>query len=223
MPARNRVKVYVKDSYYHVYNRGVAKQEIFRNTQDYEVFLKYLDDAFSENLERVVTFDLRGRSFQAVLRPIINFKEEIELIGYCLMPNHFHILLKQNSKNSMQGFMRSVMTRYAQYFNKKYDRVGPLFQGRYKAVLIDNDRYLLHLSRYIHLNPSEHTKNLTKTYSSYAEYLGVRKTEWIKPNIILNFFNKATFPEFKKINSYKSFVEGNSGDSGKILGDLILE
>jgi hypothetical protein len=139
------------------------------------------------------------------------------------MPNHFHLLLKQNNKRSMEGFMRSVITRYAQYFNKKYDRVGPVFQGRYKAVIIENDSYLLHLSRYIHLNPLVNVSDLTKAYSSYSEYLGLRKTEWLKPDIILKLFDNPVNPELIKVNNYKSFVEVYKIDSSKLLGGLILE
>lgn len=123
----------------------------------------------------------------------------------------------------MESFMRSIATRYSSYFNKKYDRVGPLFQGRYKAVLVNNDRYLLHLSRYIHLNPSEYTNDLVKAYSSYADYLDLRRTSWIKPDIILKFFNEKTILEITKVNSYKSFVENYKKDSSEVLGKLTLE
>lgn len=223
MPSKNRKKIYVKGGYYHIYNRGVAKQNIFCDKQDYKVFLKYLKEALTKPKEKKVTFDLRGQSFKAVSRQVKNFMNDVKLVAYCLMPNHFHILLKQNRRDSMEGFMRSIITRYAQYFNKKYDRVGPVFQGRYKAVLIKQDRYILHLSRYIHLNPSEIQDDLLKTFSSYADYLGLRRTSWIKPKIILNFFNKKTIPEINKINNYQYFVESYRKDSGKVLGELALE
>ena len=109
------------------------------------------------------------------------------------------------------------------YFNKKYDRVGSLFQGPYKAVLITEDNYLLHLSRYIHLNPSEYKDRLASEYSSYADYLGLRKTRWIKPDVVLNFFNKPVAQEFIKINNYKDFVEKYKKDPAEILGNLTLE
>jgi len=116
-----------------------------------------------------------------------------------------------------------LLTRYSIYFNKKYDRVGSLFQGRYKAVLVLENNYLLHLSRYIHLNPSEYSSNLIGAYSSYANYLGSRKTRWVKPDFVLNFFNKEISPEFKKVISYKDFVENYKNGSTEILGKLTLE
>jgi len=139
------------------------------------------------------------------------------------MPNHFHLLLNQSEKTALQKFMQSLTVKYSIYFNKKYDRVGQLFQGRFRAVLINDDSYLLHLSRYIHLNPQEVTENLTESYSSYADYLGLRKTKWVKPDLILNYFNKKLAPEFKKFNSYKDFVEKSKKDLSEMLGKLTLE
>src|SRR3972149_1117232 len=123
-------------------------------------------------------------------RKFKTFHKSLELLSYCLMPNHFHLLVKQVAKTSMESFIHSLLLRYSMYFNKKYDRVGPLFQGRFKGVLIDNDSYLLHLTRYIHLNPSEYVKDLSAAYSSYAEYLGLRNTLWVKTDFLFNFFNK---------------------------------
>ena len=119
--------------------------------------------------------------------------------------------------------MRSISTRYAAYFNRKYDRIGPLYQGRYKAVLITNDEYLLHLTRYIHLNPAEYISVLTKAYSSYADYLGLRNTLWLNPNFILKFFKSPIMPVVSKFNDYKTFVENNKTDSATILEKLTLD
>lgn len=109
------------------------------------------------------------------------------------------------------------------YFNKKYNRVGNLFQGPYKAILIKDDAQLLHLSRYIHLNPSEHSKDIINTYSSYADYLKTRNTSWVKTDFILKFFNGSINPLFHKTNNYKDFVENYKQDSAKIIGKLALE
>src|SRR3989344_6339220 len=223
MPSRNRLKIYVENSYYHVYNRGVAKQDIFLNTQDYKVFLKYLKEALTKPVVKKLLFNLRGRSFKATIRPIKNFQNEIVLIAFCLMQNHFHLLIKQNNKKSMEGFMRSIITRYASYFNKKYDRVGPVFQGRYKAILITKDEYILHLTRYIHLNPKEYIIDIKEAYSSYADYLGLRKTSWVYPDFILKFFKDPVIPELNKVNSYKHFVENYKKDSSQVLGKLTME
>lgn len=226
MTRKNTFKVDVEEGYYHVYNRGVEKRTIFQNEQDYKVFLKYLKEYLTPPPEKKILkrdFTVKDTVFKGIPRQPKNYYKEIELSAYCLMPNHIHLLIKQKSKGSMKEFLHSLLLRYSMYFNKKYDRVGPLFQGRYKAVLITKDPYLLHLSRYIHLNPLDYTGNLVNAYSSYANYLGLRKTSWLKSNMILSFFDQATLVELKKVNSYQDFVEKYKKDSAKILGELTLD
>lgn len=216
----------MKGGYYHIYNRGVEKRVIFEDKQDYKVFLNYLKFSLSElpqKTELLKTFTLQGEPFKGMPRIPKNYVGKIDLVAYCLMPNHFHLLIKQIDKDSMRSFMNSLITRYTMYFNKKNDRVGCLFQGVYRAVLITDEPYLLHLSRYIHLNPSEFTNNLASAYSSYADYLGLRKTSWLKPDFILNQFNKKVGIEFKKINNYKDFVEKYRQDDNLILGNLSID
>ncbi len=226
MPSRNLLKISVKDGYYHIYNRGVEKRTIFEDEQDYKVFLRYIKEGLSpkpnpEELKK--SFTLKGSSFQGVPHTHKNYYKKVKLLVYCLMPNHFHFIIKQIQKGSMEGFMRSLATRYSMYFNKKYNRVGHLFQGIYKASMITNDSYLLHLSRYIHLNPLEHTKDLYNAYSSYGEYLGLRRTKWISTIEILSFFNNAKSDFLKSVNTYKNFVEKYKSDDSYDLGEGTLE
>jgi len=226
MPQKNIIKLYVANGFYHIYNRGVEKRNIFQDVQDYKVFLKYLKEYLSPplKLEKLKkTFTLKGATFKGVPRQPKNYYREIELMTFCLMPNHFHLLIKQYSAKSIEKFVKSLSTRYSMYFNKKYRRVGKLFQGHYKAVLITEESYLLHLSKYIHLNPFESSQRLTDAFSSYADYLKLRKTSWIKTNFLLSFFDNTTIPEIKKFNSYQKFVEDNDQDSKVILGNLTLE
>lgn len=230
MPAKNSIKIPIENGYYHIYNRGVNKEGIFENPQDYSVFLNYLKEALSppSKPNELETFEINinGCTFIKPKRQPKNFYGEIDLIAYALMPNHFHLLIKQNKKESMEAFVKSIFTRYSMYFNKTYDRIGPLFQGVYKAVLIENENYLLHLSRYIHLNPKENFADLTKAYSSYSDYIGTKKTLWLNPHLVLDFFNQPINPEFKKINNYKDFVEKyEQGDRNNenFLESLILE
>lgn len=226
MPRKNSLKIYVEDGYYHIYNRGVEKRTIFENEQDYKVFLNYLKYSLSpppKPDEITKIFTLQGLPFKGISRQPINFLDKIELIAYCLMPNHFHLIIHQVDDSSLRSFMSSLSTRYSMYFNKKYNRVGSLFQSVYKAVMITKEDYLLHLSRYIHLNPSEFTDDLTSAYSSYADYLGLRKTEWLKPDIILEQFDKKIGIEFKKINSYKDFVEKYKQEDKLILDNLAID
>lgn len=216
----------MKDGSYHIYNRGVEKRTIFEDEQDYKVFLSYLKFALSEppkNEDVAKIFTLQGSPFKGVPRIPKNFQNKIELVTYCLMPNHFHLLLKQIDDSSLKSFMMSLITRYSMYFNKRYDRVGSLFQGIYRAVLITDEPYLLHLSRYIHLNPAEFTNDLTSAHSSYADYLGLRHTSWLNPDVILEQFNNKVGIEFKKINSYKDFVEKYQQEDKLILGNYSID
>lgn len=147
-----------------------------------------------------------------------NFFGEINLLAYCLMPNHFHLLLNQSRARSIDDLTSSIMTRYVMYFNKKNSRTGPLFQGVYKAVLVESETQLLHLSRYIHRNPLclNGGRAHQKLYTSLPDYLSKRKTEWIKPEIILSYFSKTNLR-----NSYFSFVE--EADDFNLIKGYTLE
>ena len=160
MPAKNSRKIYKENGFYHLYNRGVEKRSIFEDKQDYSVFLLYLKsyllpknvDALQEMLSDKNSTWNEKRLILKQLR-LNNFNKEISLLAYCLMPNHFHFIVKQTAPDSIDRFINSLNTRYVMYFNKKYDRVGPLFQGVYKAVVVETDEQLLYLSGYIHRNP----------------------------------------------------------------------
>ncbi len=124
------------------------------------------------------------------------------------MPNHVHLLIKQKNKDSIQKFTKSLFTRYSMYFNKKYKRVGPLFQGIYKATNVIDDGYLLDLTKYIHLNPVEFVKKIEDGCSSYADYVGLKNTAWIDKSIVMDKFKTSHFVIKHKIKSYRNFVEG---------------
>lgn len=205
MPAKNSLKQFIAEGYYHLYNRGVEKRVIFLDEQDYFVFQKYLKDYLSPETAQ----DPRSLA------------NEVELLAFCLMPNHYHLLVKQNTIDGITKLIRAVCTNYSMYFNKKYDRVGTLFQGRYKAVFVENDNYLLHLSRYIHLNPGSKFKS--SRYSSYQYFLGDKSAGWIKPDKLLGHFKTAKKTNPADILSYQSFVEDFADDPENILGDLKLE
>ena len=226
MPARNRIKHYVENSYYHIYNRGVEKRLIFKDQQDYAVFLNYLKEYLlpkdEENLRKQFfnpNATYKEKDKVTKLLRLNNFYGEITLFAYCLMPNHFHFFIKQKGSLSIDKFMQSLATRYTMYFNRKYKRVGFLYQDTYKAVLIENEQQFIYLSKYIHKQSIQQGRTLRSWNqpSSYSEYLGDRKTEWIHPEEILSYFSKIN-PKF----SYKSFVE-ESTDFSPIQNKLIEE
>lgn len=212
MASKNSVKSYSENSFYHLYNRGVEKRNIFLNDQDYSVFLSYMQTY-------LVTKDITGlnqilssenstskeKDLASRLLRLKNYSTDIDLICYALLPNHFHLLTRNNT-NSINHFMNSIGTRYGMYFNRKYKRVGVLFQDVYKAVLVENEDQLLHLSRYIHLNPVRYSKLLTQSWQSspypcsLPEFLNLRTTSWIKKNYVLDYFSRTT------PNNYQNFL-----------------
>lgn len=231
MPARNTIKQYIENGHYHIYNRGVEKRKIFQDDQDYKVFLNFLKVSLSPAKEPYLhpVTELTG-SLLVRPRPLKNLYGIVELLAYCLMPNHFHLFIKQVERDGMTRFLRSLCTSYSMYFNKKYQRVGTLFQGPYKAALINEDSYLLHLSRYIHLNPLEifltrriPVKATEYPYSSYAYYLGKKNADWINPQPILAFFKTRQRMGLKDFFSYESFVEDFKEDPKEMIGTLALE
>jgi len=175
MPSRNVIKIDLAGSYYHVYARGASKGDIFLEDADYTYFISLFKRYLSQK---------NCRSSAGVAYP--NYKENLELLAYCLMKNHFHLYVYQKHEQAMSKFMRSVMTSYSRYFNIKYKRTGALFESRYKAVRTDTDEYLQHITRYIHLNP-KYWK--LYPYSSLNYYIDKAKAEWIRPDRILALFS----------------------------------
>jgi putative transposase len=174
MPSRNIRKQDAPQSFYHVYARGLNRQRIFRDSSDFVKFLQLFERYLSlEEVKNSV-----GVSFP-------NYHGRLELNAFCLMPNYFHLLIYQRQQGAMAQFMRSLLTSYSMYYNKKYRRAGPLFESRYKASLISDEAYLEHITRYIHLS-ARHWRDYE--YSSLPYYLHQITDEWVRPNRVLSRF-----------------------------------
>jgi Protein of unknown function (DUF1568). len=203
-----RKQLLVTNEVYHVVNRGVASLSIFDSENDYKRFA---------NLVNFYSYSKNELSFSKFLKLNLDLKKEyllsrdknytknIDIFSYNLMPNHFHFLIRQLRKNGIQETLSRVQNAYARYYNLKNNRLGPLFQSRFKAVRIENDDILKHVSRYIHLNPV--TSYLIEVgelenyyWSSYPDYLGIRDNGpiFVNKDFILNLFGNAT--------NYKKFV-----------------
>lgn len=199
----SRVIPFVNDEYYHIFNRGVAKMPIFNNARDYNRFIKSMLYYQTEGPKpRFSLFSPKNT--------ILNSNKITNIICYCLMPNHFHFLLQQKKSNGITEFISKLSNSYTKYFNTKNRRVGPLFQGEFKAVHIETNEQLIHVSRYIHLNPlvGYVVKNLEEYHwSSYLEYVNNGNSICTK-EIILG--------QFKSQNDYKQFIHDQE-DYGKQL------
>jgi putative transposase len=147
MPSRNEIKEALPDADYHVYNRGVEYRDIFMDGRDYQRFM------------------LQMRQY-LLLEPTVS------LLAFSLMPNHFHMMLHQSDQLGVSRFLQRLITGYVMYFNHKYRRIGPLFQGKYKASRIVGAEHLMEVSRYIHLNPERAGLGWQQhAYSSLAWYI----------------------------------------------------
>lgn len=192
----------MEGEYYHLYNRGTEKRRIFTSKADYERFFALL---FLCNGKIAVDLKLQGRTLSEV-QTIEKGEPIVDICTYCLMPNHFHFLMRERAKGGISHFMLKLMTGYTMYFNKHYERRGTLFEGRSKAKHANDDRYLSYLIAYIHLNPvklmdptwkengvanKKAAESFLKQYrySSYPDYIGERRLE----NCIVN---KEALPEY---------------------------
>mgnify|MGYP001581413701 CR=1 FL=1 len=204
----NRKTPFAVDEYYHIYNRGTDKREIFSNDQDYNRFIGLL---YLCNTKKPIVFREipRGDTY--------GFEREetiVDIGAYCLMPNHFHLLLREKIEGGITHFMKKVATGYSMYFNLSYQRTGKLMEGVFKSIRVENDQHLEYLFAYIHLNPlklrdlhnlgtidinPEREQNylFNYLYSSFYEYMEIPRPE----NRVIS---KETFPEY--FRNKKDFI-----------------
>jgi len=216
---------FTKGNFYHIYNRGVEKRTIFENDNDKWRFLQGLFLFNDETTTSQLLWKLereRGKVTFGVLRDFLKTKGEpreplVRILADCLMPNHYHLLLEEIKDNGISRFMHKLGTGYTEYFNNKYNRVGSLFQGPFKAILIDNEKYLQYLLIYINVvNPGEliephlreiGVKNIDKVmrfaekylWSTNQEYLNKRKSIIIEKGLLGEIFSDPKY--------YREFAE----------------
>ncbi len=180
--------------FYHIYNRGLNKQNIFNSARDYSQFTQTFHYYRLQNPKPKFSNYRASKIFQ-----LDENKKIVEILAYCLMPNHFHLLVRQFEEGGISEFMRKFIHSYTKYRNVKNKLQGPLFQGMFKAVRVESEEQLLHLSRYIHLNPlvSYLTRDLNLyPWSSYPVYTGSIKNLAVNSEEILKFFR--TPQEYEK-------------------------
>lgn len=196
----SRIFPFVNGQIYHIYNRGTEKRTIYESSRDYQRFIKSMSyyqiqgpkpkfSLFSHPKTRKVDFT----------------KKIINILSYCLMPNHFHLLIKQKFDGGITEFTGKLSNSYTKYYNTKHKRVGPLFQGEFKSVLVESDEQLIHVSRYIHLNPlvAYLTKDLSSyIWSSYSEYVN-NSPKICSISEIMGFFKNPT--------DYQQFIKDQAG------------
>jgi len=230
---------FVEDKIYHIYNRGVEKRKIFMDDKDY---LRFIHDLFEFNdtkpsLNTNYYFDPQTMKVESRY-PKTNAKEResrkllVEILLFTLMKNHFHLLLKQKVENGIVKFMQKLGTGYTNSFNKKYERVGSLFQGNFKAVMLEEHAHFLHTPHYIHTNPLELSNYRSPTpiveqmeflenyrWSSFPDYIGKKNYPSVtQREFLLDFFGG----EKKYKKETMEWLKGRSKNSLEIK-DIILE
>lgn len=201
-----RKTIFAQGELYHVFNRSVAKLPLFSISADYRRFLDltdyyhYFNTPMSFSLLRKIGVDVRRQILKELhdKNPL-----HVEILAFCLMNNHYHFLLKQLTSNGITKFISNVQNSYAKYFNIRTERTGPLFQPMFRGERIESDEQLLHVSRYIHLNPT--TGYLVKTenlesypWSSLSCYLGDESCSksYVSTSMILGIISKEKYKDF---------------------------
>ena len=185
---------------YHVITKSIAGFKIFLNAQDYQrmlEILKYYQYNPKIKYSYYISLDNKGKVYYDQLK---DREPLVEIIAYCLMPTHVHLVLEEVSERGISEYMRKVLDSYTRYFNRKINRKGPLWEGKFKRINVETNEQLLHLTRYVHLNPS--TAGLVNKpeeweYSSYREYIGLDNYKICSKDKFFDFSNK----------EYKEFVE----------------
>lgn len=214
---------FANNHFYHIYNRGVDKRVIFQESGDYVRFIHYLYELnniiSTSNLSRSIVIYLNEGGETSFIKSIKERQELVKVICFCLMPNHFHLILEQLVEDGISKFMQKLGTAYSMYFNTKYKRSGVLFQGLFKAKIIDNEEYLLQLLRYIHLNPLElkqhdwqhdgvmdwqEANKFLESYrwSSYLDYIGKTNFPSVTSRELLNSILQSSEGHKKFLNQY---------------------
>ncbi|MFZ2522460.1 MAG: transposase [Minisyncoccia bacterium] len=202
--------------HYHIYNRGVGKKIIFKDDRDRIRFL-FLILYFQANVifpqvSRMISnyvkhrmFDINSDDYEKIIS-----KRYVDLVSFAMMTNHFHLIVRENEEGGTGKYMQRVLNSYTKYFNTKYKISGHLFEGPYKAVHVESNEQLLHLSAYVHLNPKElsHWSNNPEKYewSSYQDY--VTENRWkeiLKREVVLDQFeDKYEYYKFVKNSGVKA-------------------
>lgn len=195
---------FVNDEYYHIYNRGTDKREIISDGRDLKRFFQAMDEF---NVLEPIGSIYENSFLDKNLKLKRKQQKLVEIIAYCVIFNHYHFILKQLADDGISKFIQRFANGYTKYYNNKHQRNGVLFQGTFKAIHIDSNEYLLHLSAYVNLNNKVHKlgSEMSKlSKSSWGEYIGESLENFCEKSVILE--------QFKNTREYKEFTEDSLKD-----------
>jgi putative transposase len=199
----------VNDHFYHVYNRGISHIPVFITKKDYTRFIDLL--GYYRLAPPLPTFSKLKRidrnERETLFKSLRKKKRKlVDVLCFCLMPNHFHLLLRQNQKGGISKFLSQIQNGYTKYFNIKNKRSGPIFQSKFKSVLIETEEQLLHLSRYIHLNP--YSSAIVDSFQKLKDYPWSSLPHYLSSGNLHNQFcqKEVVMSYFKNENEYEKFI-----------------
>lgn len=208
---------------YHIYNRGVEKRRVFLNDEDR---FRFIHDLFEFNdVEPApnLAYHIGHKQSKEVGLPKVGRKKRrliVELMAFCLMHNHYHLIVRQKIDNGITEFMRKLGTGYTNYFNQKYQRVGPLFQGKYKIVHLITEAHFIHLPYYVHLNPLDFITPSwrERKIENYKETISfLKKYRW---SSLPDYLGEANFPSVTQRDFLMHFFDGPKNYQKSIFGWL---
>mgnify|MGYP001589973389 CR=1 FL=1 len=206
-------RIFIPGSYYHIYNRGAHQQNLFQDDKDYQTFTEILGYYLLH--PQGIPKSILNRKPKGYKVTNLVISPSCSLLAYCLMPNHFHFMIRQEENElTISDLMRRVCIGYSMYYNDRHHHSGTIFQGRYKNILISNEYQWIYLSKYIHRNPAhlqsyEPCKLVDYKYSSYPSYVNEITIPWLDKDTLLDRYHKNPNLE------YQNFVE-DGGDIGNI-------
>ena len=200
----------VTGQFYHIYSRSIAGFIVFNNPDEYsrmiDIFSLYQYRDFNHKYSRFADLDF---TLQAEIRTDLekSSSKYVDIVAYCLMPTHLHLILKQSEDGGISTFISKTLNSYTRYFNIRHKRIGPLWEGRFKNVFVENDEQMIHLTRYIHLNPSSASivnYPIEWPHSSYGEYIELDSV--LNPICLYREILDIVPSEYKRfVNDYKDF------------------
>jgi len=207
-----KIKNHAPEEYYHIYNRGMQKQPIFETDKDRLRFLFLLFVFHGKNSIKNISREIKQSVQSSTLHIGLELEKDIlknrtmELVSFCLMPNHFHLQVLEKTEGGIAKYMQRVLTAYTKYFNLRHQKSGHLLQGSYKSVLMEDDLQLMHTSAYIHKNPRELAswkgKEDKYPWSSFQDYVSLNRFgKLLSTGIILDRHDN------NKKSIYKNFVD----------------
>ena len=209
----------VNENFYHVYTKSIAGYEVFYAVADYYRMIHLMKFYAYKNRPKKFSEFIKIKDKSVYADKYFQSDDKlVDIIAYCFMPTHIHFLLVQKKDNGISAYMKNILDSYTRYFNNKNNRKGPLWQGRFKSAHVESDEQLLHLTRYIHLNPTS-SKFVSNPedwpFSSYSEYLHIAK------------YNVCDFADYIDINpeEYRHFVTSRRDYQAKLneIKHLLLE